>query len=269
MRYVRYRFGEQTSWGVIERGERVVRLRHAPWREDSSPVGERHKIDEIRLLAPAEPSKILAVGRNYADHASEMGSDAAEQPRIFLKPPTSVLDPGEPILLPPPGVTDEVHYEAELAVVIGKRCRLIDPGDATSVIFGYTCANDVTARDIQRRDGLPDYAKSFDTFCPLGPWLETEFDLAKGRVGCLVNGAVRQDGRVADMLTTVPRLVSYISRAMTLLPGDVILTGTPAGVGRIAVGDEVTVDIAGIGLLRNPVSSDQTSARSQPGAFRG
>jgi 2-keto-4-pentenoate hydratase/2-oxohepta-3-ene-1,7-dioic acid hydratase in catechol pathway len=257
MRYARYRVGEQTCWGVIEQdgrqGEHVARLTDAPWHAESRPTGERDKLDGLRLLAPAAPSKILAVGRNYADHANEMGSAVAEQPRIFFKPPTAIIGPGQPIDLPPASITAEVHYEAELAVIIGKQCRNIEPVDANSVIFGYTCANDVTARDIQRRDGLPDYAKSFDTFCPLGPWLQTELDLPSTRVRCLVNGDVKQDGRVTDMLTPVPALISYLARAMTLLPGDVILTGTPAGVGPLSAGNEVAIAITGIGMLINPV----------------
>ncbi|MGL5808831.1 MAG: fumarylacetoacetate hydrolase family protein [Nocardioides sp.] len=192
----------------------------------------------------------MAVGRNYADHAGELGLPV---PRIFFKPPSGVIAPGDAIRLPPSDLSGEVHHEAELAVVIGTACRNVAATDAPSYVFGYTCANDVTARDIQRRDGMPDFAKSFDTFCPLGPWIETEADVATSRVRCVLNGEVRQDGVVSGMLTPVPELVSFISRAMTLLPGDVILTGTPAGVGELRAGDEVTVEIDGVGRLTNPV----------------
>jgi len=257
MRYVRCHVDGHDFWGVLRRDNDVTRLTAAPWLPESQPLSERHLVSEVYLLAPVEPSKILAVGRNYADHASEMGGHVAEQPRIFFKPPSSVIGPGQPIVLPPASISREVHYEAELAVVIGSRCRNVASAHAESVIFGYTCANDVTARDIQRRDGLPDYAKSFDTFCPLGPWLDTALDRATARVRCLVNGVVAQDGRVDDMLTPLPALISHISRAMTLLPGDVILTGTPAGVGPIVHGDDVTVEISGIGALASPVVGHQ------------
>jgi 2-keto-4-pentenoate hydratase/2-oxohepta-3-ene-1,7-dioic acid hydratase in catechol pathway len=258
MRYVRYRLDERVCWGVIEAArhdEHVTQLSHAPWHVESRPIGKRHRLTDVRLLAPVEPSKIAAVGRNYADHAIELGSPTTEEPRIFFKPPTSVIGPSEQIILPPVQVTNEVHYEAELAVVIGKQCRYIAPADARRVIFGYTCANDVTARDVQRRNGLPDYAKSFDTFCPLGPWIKIRLDLASTRVRCLLNGEMKQNGRVGDMLTPVPALISYISQAMTLLPGDVILTGTPAGVGQIVAGDEVAVDIDGLGTLISLVAT--------------
>lgn len=256
MRYVRYRRGEHLCWGVVESaGPRAIirQLDRAPWDIRARLTGYQHNLADVQLLAPVEPSKIAAVGRNYADHAREMGSEAAEQPRIFFKPPTAVIGPGEPICLPPGCLTQEVHYEAELAVVIGQRCRTAGREQAAAAIFGYTCANDVTARDVQRRDGLPDYAKSFDTFCPVGPWLETELDLTAARVRCQVNGNLKQNGFTANMLTSVPELVSYISQAMTLLPGDVVLTGTPAGVGPIVAGDTVIVQVEGIGELENPV----------------
>jgi 2-keto-4-pentenoate hydratase/2-oxohepta-3-ene-1,7-dioic acid hydratase in catechol pathway len=256
MRYVRYQLDEYICWGVIEQAgphAQVGRLSYAPWHRESQPTGEQHELKDIKILAPVKPSKIAAVGRNYADHAGEMGATVAQQPRIFFKPPSAVIGTGANICMPPENVTQEVHYEAELAVVIGTRCRTVSPDKARSVVFGYTCANDVTARDIQCREGLPDYAKSFDTFCPLGPWLETELDLTATRVRCMVNGELKQDGHVADMLVPVPELVSYISQAMTLLPGDVILTGTPAGVGKIVAGDEAAVEIEGVGRLVNRV----------------
>ncbi|MBF6331862.1 fumarylacetoacetate hydrolase family protein [Nocardia transvalensis] len=251
MRFGRFQSGDQAMWGCVH-DEVILRLSHAPWDSRSIRTGEEIDPAAVRLLAPAEPSKIVAVGRNYADHAAELGLATAERPRIFFKPPSAVIGQGETIVLPPQSA--EVHHEAELAVVIGRRCRNVPSDRVSGVIAGYTCANDVTARDLQRRDGQPSYAKAFDTFCPLGPWLVT--DLPAGcRVRCRVNDVLRQDGEVADMLTSVTELVAYISEAMTLLPGDVVLTGTPAGVGVLVAGDTVTVDIPGVGELTNPVDA--------------
>jgi 2-keto-4-pentenoate hydratase/2-oxohepta-3-ene-1,7-dioic acid hydratase in catechol pathway len=215
---------------------------------------ERHRLADVEILAPVEPSKIVAIGRNYAEHAAELGAAIAERPRIFLKPPSSVVASGRAIRYP--AESQEVHHEAELAVVIGRTCRRASADDALGYVLGYTCANDVTARDIQRAEGLPSYAKSFDTFCPLGPWIVTDLDPTGLRITCAVNGEPRQDGNTGCMLWNVRDLVVYISAAMTLLPGDVILTGTPAGVGPIGPGDDVTVTIEGIGTLRNPVVRD-------------
>jgi 2-keto-4-pentenoate hydratase/2-oxohepta-3-ene-1,7-dioic acid hydratase in catechol pathway len=198
-----------------------------------------------------EPSKIVAVGRNYADHAAELALEVAERPRTFLKPPSALVGHGEAIRYP--RQSQEVHYEAELAVVIGSRCHSVSSSDALEYVLGYTCANDVTARDIQRAEGLPSYAKSFDTFCPLGPWMETQVDPFHVGITCLVNGELRQEDDTGRMLWGVADLIAYVSAAMTLLPGDVLLTGTPAGVGPLRPGDEVTVTIEGIGSLTNPV----------------
>jgi 2-keto-4-pentenoate hydratase/2-oxohepta-3-ene-1,7-dioic acid hydratase in catechol pathway len=222
---------------------------------DPLPDGEGgHRLADVDILPPVEPSKIVAVGRNYAEHAAELGAAAAERPRIFLKPPSSVIAAGQAIRCPVQ--SQEVHHEAELAVVVGRTCRRALADDALSYVLGYTCANDVTARDIQRAEGLPSYAKSFDTFCPLGPWIATDLDPATLKITCTVNGALRQDGNTRDMLWSIRDLIVYISAAMTLLPGDVILTGTPAGVGPIGPGDEVTIAIEGIGTLSNPVVRD-------------
>ncbi|APA96715.1 Fumarylacetoacetate hydrolase domain-containing protein 2 like protein [Nocardia seriolae] len=249
MRFGRFQSGDETVWGRLD-GEVIVRLSHAPWDDLCAPTGEEINPATVRVLAPAEPGKIVAVGRNYAEHAAELGLASAERPRIFFKPPTAVIGPGESIVLPRQSA--EVHHEAELAVVIGRRCRDVAPHDAEAVIAGYTCANDVTARDIQRADGQPSYAKAFDTFCPLGPWLTQDLP-TECRIRCRVNDVQRQDGAIANMLTSVPELLGYISAAMTLLPGDVVLTGTPAGVGVLEPGDTVTVEIDGIGALTNPV----------------
>lgn len=209
--------------------------------------------DKARLLAPVIPTKIVAVGRNYVDHAAELGNPVPEIPVIFLKPPTTVIGPLGAIRVPP--MSDEVHHEAELAVVIGTVTRNVPIEDVGPHILGYTAANDVTARDLQRADGGKfTRAKGFDTFCPLGPAIDTELDPQEGlSIICRVNGEIHQAGSTSDMVFGVGELVSFISQIMTLLPGDVILTGTPAGVGPIVPGDRVEVEIEGIGVLVNPV----------------
>ncbi len=220
-------------------------------------IGAPQPIEDVRLLAPVLPSKVVAIGRNYAAHAREMGAEpeAEAPPVVFLKPSTSVIGPREPIQLPT-GVSDEVHFEGELAVVIARLCREVPASRAHDVVLGFTCANDVTARDLQRVEKQWGRAKGFDTFCPLGPWIETDLpspgaaDLA---VTTTVNGELRQAGRTSEMLHGVAELISHITAAMTLLPGDVILTGTPAGVGPLAAGDDVSVTIEGIGTLTNQV----------------
>lgn len=221
-------------------------------------TGERVALAEARLLAPVIPrSKIVAVGKNYVDHAAEFGSEVPPEPLIFLKPNTSVIGPGEAIIRPV--LSDDVHYEGELAVVIGRICRKVPIERAAEVIFGYTCANDVTARDLQRRDGQWARAKSFDTFCPLGPWIVTHLGLdevADLSVLTSLDGQIKQDARTAQMVFPVAELISYITAFTTLLPGDVILTGTPAGVGPMLAGQQVSVEIDGIGTLTNPVIDD-------------
>ncbi len=210
-------------------------------------------ITQVKLLAPVIPTKIIAVAKNYADHAAEMNSDVPKSPIIFLKPPTTVIGPLAAIRLPQESA--EVHHEGELAAVIGKVTRKVAPEDISSHILGYTAANDVTARDLQRSDGQWSRAKGFDTFCPLGPAIDTEFDPAEGHaITCKVNDVVRQQGSTSDLVFDVDAVVSFISQVMTLLPGDVILTGTPSGVGPIVAGDRVEVDIEGIGTLMNPVA---------------
>ncbi len=209
-------------------------------------------ITEVKLLSPVIPTKIVAIGKNYPDHAAEMESDVPTTPVLFLKPPTTVIGPLAPIKRPPE--SSNVHHEGELAVVIGKVTRNVAPEDALDHVLGYTAANDVTARDLQRLDGQWTRAKGFDTFLPLGPAIDTEFDPAEPHsITTSVNGVRRQEGLTSEMVFGVPELVSFISRVMTLLPGDVILTGTPAGVGPIVEGDHVEVEIEGIGVLLNPV----------------
>jgi 2-keto-4-pentenoate hydratase/2-oxohepta-3-ene-1,7-dioic acid hydratase in catechol pathway len=208
--------------------------------------------DQARLLAPVIPTKVVALGKNYAEHAAEMGSDVPEFPVIFMKPPTAVIGPLQAVRLP--AESEEVHHEAELAVVIGKVTRDVAVEDVGPHILGYTAANDVTARDLQRRDGQWTRAKGYDTFCPLGPAIDTELDPAEGlSIICRVNGDIRQTGSTSDLVFGIGEIVAYVSHIMTLLPGDVILTGTPAGVGPVVPGDRMEVEIEGVGVLVNPV----------------
>ena len=216
-------------------------------------TGRRLPLTEVKLLAPVLPSKVVAIGRNYAEHATEMGGDVPEQPLLFLKPSTAVVGPGDTIAYP--RSSTRVDFEGELAVVIGRMCRDVPEERAAEVVLGYTCANDVTARDQQKSDGQWSRAKGYDTFCPLGPWIETEVDVADRRVTTTLNGVTKQDGRTSQIVHKVPSLIAHITSCMTLLPGDVILTGTPAGVGPMDVGDEVSVEIEGIGRLTNTVVS--------------
>jgi 2-keto-4-pentenoate hydratase/2-oxohepta-3-ene-1,7-dioic acid hydratase in catechol pathway len=220
------------------------------WRETT----RAWPLAEVKLLPPVTPSKIVCVGRSYRDHAVELGNPVPKEPLIFLKPPSSIIGPDEPILLPP--VSQRVDHEAELAIVIARECSQLLPGtDARPFILGFTCVNDVTARDIQKAEVQFTRAKGFDTFCPLGPLIETELDLAKTTVEALVNGQRRQFAPVTDLIFSVDAIIRWISQAMTLVPGDVIATGTPAGVGPLAPGDVVEVVISGIGTLRNPVAA--------------
>jgi len=205
----------------------------------------------VKLLAPILPSKIIGIGKNYADHAAEMDGVLPTEPLIFLKPNTSVIGPNEFIVLP--RQSSMVHHEAELAVVIGRFCKDVPRERVAEVILGYTCANDVSARDVQKSDGQWTRAKGFDTFCPLGPWIETDLDPSELAVAAYVGSEQRQSGNTRDLIFSVVDLVSYVSHQMTLLPGDVILTGTPAGVGPIIAGDEIEISIEGIGSLVNSV----------------
>lgn len=250
--------GEVDEYGEPDPDSLVTEVVGDPLYAGVQPTERRHRLDEVRLLAPVIPrSKVVAIGRNYAAHAAEMGGKVPTEPLIFLKPNTSVIGPGDRIGYPPQ--SREVHFEGELAVVIGRICRDVPAAGATEVIFGYTVANDVTARDLQRRDGQFTRAKGFDTFCPLGPWIETDLtpgDFQTGRrVQTFLNGDRHQDGSTADMVVGVADLIAYVTSVMTLLPGDLILTGTPDGVGPMEVGDEVEVAIEGIGALTNPVEA--------------
>lgn len=218
---------------------------------------------EIQLLPPVAPTKVVCAAVNYRSHAEEVGRPVPDEPVLFFKPPSAVIPAGQPIVLP--RASARVDYEAELAVVIGRPCRHVAPDKVAGHIFGYCCANDVTARDLQKKDGLYGRAKGFDTFAPIGPWIETEVaDPGNLGIRTLVNGEVRQEGATSDMIFPVFSLVSFVSRVMTLLPGDVVLTGTPPGIGPIAAGDEVRVEIDGVGVLINPVITEDETLEGAP-----
>jgi 2-keto-4-pentenoate hydratase/2-oxohepta-3-ene-1,7-dioic acid hydratase in catechol pathway len=215
-------------------------------------TGERHALPSVRLLAPVIPrSKVVGVGRNYAEHAAELDNEVPTEPLLFLKPNTSVIGPGDDVAYP--HQSQEVHFEGELAVVIGRICRDVPSHRVPEVVFGYTVGNDVTARDLQRTDDQWTRAKGFDSFCPLGPWIETQLDVSDVAITTALNGELKQAARTAQLVHKIPDLITYISAVMTLLPGDVVLTGTPAGVGPMNPGDEVAVTIEGIGTLTNQV----------------
>jgi 2-keto-4-pentenoate hydratase/2-oxohepta-3-ene-1,7-dioic acid hydratase in catechol pathway len=250
MRIARFSTADGVSFGAVE-GDTVAAIDAHPFGELRFS-GRRFPMADVRLVAPILPSKIVAIGKNYAGHVREMGGEAPAEPVIFMKPSTAVIGPREPIAYPQK-LSDRVDYEGELAIVIGRLCRDVPVERNAEVVLGYTCANDVTARDLQRLDGQWTRSKSFDTFCPLGPWIETEADPADLAITTTVNGQVRQDSRTSLLLHNVPTLISYVSQVMTLLPGDVILTGTPAGIGPLEVDDEVEVTIESIGTLTNRV----------------
>jgi 2-keto-4-pentenoate hydratase/2-oxohepta-3-ene-1,7-dioic acid hydratase in catechol pathway len=249
MRIARFSYGEGVAFGVVE-GDHVVPIAGHPF----API-ERTEIAlesaDVRFIAPVLPSKVVAIGKNYASHAAEMGGEVPERPLIFLKPSTAVIGPGEAIASPVS--SQRVDFEGELAVVISRLCRDVPAERAMDVVLGYTCANDVTARDQQKTDGQWSRAKGYDTFCPLGPWIETEVDPGDLAITTKLNGETKQDSRTSMIVHKIPDLIAYITSCMTLLPGDVILTGTPDGIGPMQVGDEVTVEIEGIGALTNRV----------------
>jgi 2-keto-4-pentenoate hydratase/2-oxohepta-3-ene-1,7-dioic acid hydratase in catechol pathway len=252
MKIVRYETAGGARWGVLDddvvhaaEGTPFVDLRA------TDPVGP---LAETRLLAPVTPSTVLCVGRNYRSHAEEFGNKVPDEPLLFLKPPAAVIGPGVPIVYP--ALSQRVDPEAELVLVIGKEARHVPADEAWSVIAGYTCGNDVTARDIQKSDGQWTRGKGFDTFCPIGPWVETDFDPTDVGVSCTVDGERRQDGRTKDLIFPIPYLIEYITRFTTLRPGDVILSGTPEGVRPVEPGNTITVEVEGIGTLTNPVAAE-------------
>ena len=271
MRIARFSRDDTVAYGVVQEaapdgvasaaigpdtdGLTIAELQGHPFGVGTDSVrytGQSYPVADVRLLAPVLPTKVVAIGKNYADHAREMGGEPPDEPVIFLKPSTSVIGPGDPVARPVK-LSERVDFEGELAVVIGRLCRDVPPERVSEVIFGYTCANDVTARDLQARDGQWTRAKGFDTFCPLGPWIETGLDPADLELTTTVNGEVKQHARTSQLLHDVTAVVCYVTSVMTLLPGDILLTGTPAGIGPLVHGDRVSVAIQGIGALTNPV----------------
>jgi 2-keto-4-pentenoate hydratase/2-oxohepta-3-ene-1,7-dioic acid hydratase in catechol pathway len=253
MRIVRFQIGSETAQYGWLREDKIGIIQgdvFGKYKRQNAKI----PLSQVRLLAPSVPSKIVCVGRNYIEHAKELGNDVPKIPLIFFKPPSSVLNPGDPIILPPQ--SQQVEHEAELVTVIGKRGRNITTEEARKHILGYTVGNDVTARDLQKIDDQWTRAKGFDSFCPFGPWIDTEFDISDAVITCRVNGQPRQMASTRDVVFSVPTLVAYISSVMTLEPGDLIFTGTPSGVGPLKAGDEVVVEIEGLGVLRNLVRAE-------------
>jgi 2-keto-4-pentenoate hydratase/2-oxohepta-3-ene-1,7-dioic acid hydratase in catechol pathway len=272
VRIARFTAGGDPQYGVVELSgdggrypDTVSVMTGDPIAMSVQLTGERRDLDGVRLLAPVIPrSKVVAVGRNYAAHADEMGEEVPKTPLTFFKPNTSVIGPGEPIIYP--AASRQVDFEGELAVVIGRICKEVPISRVREVIFGYTVANDVTARDLQKSDGQWARAKGYDTFCPLGPWITTHQGLeevAALSIRTTVDGELRQDGTTSDMIFKIPELVAYISSYTTLLPGDVILTGTPSGVGPIRPGQQVSIEIEGIGTLTNPIAGTRPEETSK------
>ena len=253
MRLIRFLAGGRLACGILQ-GDEIDELEGDRFTALTSRPLRRHKLTGVTLLAPCVPSKIVAVGLNYRDHAAELGLSAPDEPILFLKPPTTLIGPGDDIRMPP--MSGRVDHEAELGVVIKARTWNIAPGEARDRILGYTCANDVTARDLQKKDGQWTRAKSFDTFCPAGPWIETDLDPGDLLVEAYLNGVRKQSSRTSQFVFSVDHLVSFISRVMTLEPGDLIITGTPCGIGPMQAGDEIEVRIEGIGSLKNTVSAE-------------
>ncbi len=253
MRLGRISYQGRTFYGVFE-GEKIKLLEGFPVGGEFVFSGQKVPLSETRLLSPCQPTKIIALGLNYRDHALELNLPLPREPLIFLKPPSAVIGPEETILIPPE--SKRVDYEAELAVVIGKKARRVRPEEAWDYILGYTCFNDVTARDLQKKDGQWSRAKSFDTFAPIGPWIETELDPKDLRVRSYLNGKLKQDSSTKELVFPVPEIVSFVSNIMTLFPGDVIATGTPPGIGPLSPGDVIEIEIQGIGRLKNYVSAE-------------
>lgn len=253
MRYIRAALGGEVFYAVLKDGQ-AFRLNRSPIGTAAEKTGEAYPLSSLRLLAPCEPTKVVCVGKNYLDYVKEAAdgsSEVPEDPTLFIKPNTSVLDPEGDIVYP--ACSERVDYEAELAVVIGRRAHNIEPGHADEYIFGYTCLNDVTARDIQKREGQWTRGKGFDTFCPIGPWIETELDAQNTSVMSRLNGEIRQSGHTSMMIHSIDKLLCVMSECMTLLPGDVIATGTPAGIGPMKKGDIIEIEIGGVGVLRNHI----------------
>ncbi len=251
VKIARFSHNDAIRFGIVDEQELVV-LAGDPMFAGYETTGERVPLSDAALLAPVIPrSKVVCVGKNYHDHAAEMGGVAPEEPLLFLKPNTAVIGPGDTIVRPT--LSERTEHEGELAVVIGRIAKNVKAENALDYVFGYTVGNDVTARDLQKRDGQWTRGKGFDTFCPLGPVIETDFDQTDATIETRVNGEVRQHAPLSDMIHSVPAIIEYASAVFTLLPGDVILTGTPAGVGPFVAGDTVEVEVSGLGILRNSV----------------
>lgn len=257
MKICHYEYENEEHWGALHNGS----IYPLDQLEDSAKTNQNEvkltdfiRVENVRLLPPATPSKIVCVGRNYAEHAAELGNEVPKEPLLFLKAPSAIITEGEAIIIP--SQSNQVEHEGELAVVIGRECKkLSETDDPLDYIFGYTCLNDVTARDLQKKDVQFTRAKSFDTFCPVGAVIETELDVSDVRVITKVNGVIKQDGRTSQMVFSIPFLISYISNQMTLNSGDIIATGTPSGVSKLNDGDICEVEIEGIGILRNTVKA--------------
>jgi 2-keto-4-pentenoate hydratase/2-oxohepta-3-ene-1,7-dioic acid hydratase in catechol pathway len=256
MRLLCYRKGNEEYYGMVEGAQTVRRLARPYW-EDLQPLDMTDNLDEITILAPVVGTRLFGVGLNYAAHAAEANKQPPPQPMLFMLPPTAIIGPEQAIVYPQQG--KKVDFEGELAVVIGKRARRVDEAKALDVVLGYTCGNDVSERIIQAaemKEGCLLVGKGFDTFKPLGPWIETDLDPGNLALTTRVNGIVRQQTHTSDLIYSVARLIAYMSAAMTLLPGDVIMTGTPSGVGPVQPGDEIEIEISGIGVLRNSVIAE-------------
>jgi 2-keto-4-pentenoate hydratase/2-oxohepta-3-ene-1,7-dioic acid hydratase in catechol pathway len=258
MRIVRFQFiNEEPQFGWVNDDENGLL---GPI--EGNPFGDFHRleakvpVENVNLLPPVLPSKIICIGRNYIAHAKEHGAEVPDVPLLFLKPPSAVIGPDEAILLPPQ--SEQVEHEAELILVIRKKGRWIAPDDFLDYVLGFTIGNDITARDLQRKDGQWTRAKGFDTFCPIGPWIETDFDPSDALITCHVNGEMRQMASTRDMHFSIRQLIAYASSVMTLEPGDILFTGTPAGVGQLQAGDILETSIEGIGTLRNSIEQDTT-----------
>lgn len=249
MKLVRFRLGDRIATGVLE--DEIVKPLRGTFFEEPLPTGEEIPLGEVRLLAPVLPSKVVCIARNYLEHAKEMGNPAPESPVLFFKPATSIIGPGDPIPLPPGA--GRVDHEAELGAVIGRLCRRVSEDQAMTAVLGFVCANDITSRDWQKSDVQWARAKGSDGFGPIGPWIETELDPSDLEVASRVNGELRQKGRTSEMTWSPAQLISHISQSITLLPGDVVLTGTPPGVGPLEPGDTVEIEVEGIGVLQNTV----------------
>jgi 2-keto-4-pentenoate hydratase/2-oxohepta-3-ene-1,7-dioic acid hydratase in catechol pathway len=246
--------GSDPLYGILEDDNQISIISGDPIYHGIQKTAAKVELTKVRLLAPVIPrSKIVAVGKNYADHAAEMGGVVPDEPIIFLKPNTAVIGPGDTIVWP--AIAPTIDYEAELAIVIGRVCKEVPKERVNDVIFGYTMANDVTCREIQKKDGQWMRAKSFDTFCPIGPWIETEFVPGNQRITTTLNGEIKQDAKLSDMIFKVADIVHFVTQVMTLLPGDVIITGTPAGIGPMPEKSTVAISIEGLGQLTNKVSA--------------